>query len=467
MIGSGTLTKQIAGYLVRTGFDALDDDALRATKEHILYTLGTILAGSSAPGIKQALAGARALGGASEESTVLVTGDKLPAASVALVNATMGHSRELDINDDRIAYKSSITVIPAALAVAEKVGKVSGKDFITAVCLGVDLGIRLGLATNPKPVHARAIALGPFAAAAGCGKILGLDDSGMHNALGIAFCRSTVAGNSTVAPSLTKRLGVGFAAQSGVIAASLAVAGFPAAGEVFQGSAGFFQTFYQQEGDYAALLDQLGSRFEIVLVGPKPFPSCRYTHCAVTGCLSLLHKHSIKASDIQEVRVQIGERDMRSVGGWSEEEKKKKRRPEGVVDAQFSIPYTVAATLLSGGLSLEDFTDAKLRSDELLELATRVKMILNPELDHGPMDVKPQVVEIVTRDGKVFSERVMYPKGNPNNPVTSDELVAAFRGMASYAAEPLSADKIDDAVSLVLRLEEVPDVSILTRLLTH
>jgi 2-methylcitrate dehydratase PrpD len=86
----------------------------------------------------------------------------------------MGHSRELDINDDRIAYKSSITVIPAAFALAEKAGKVSGKDFITAVCLGVDLGIRLGLATNPKPVHARAIALGPFAAAAGCGKILKL-----------------------------------------------------------------------------------------------------------------------------------------------------------------------------------------------------------------------------------------------------------------------------------------------------
>ena len=153
----------------------------------------------------------------------------------------------------------------------------------------------------------------------------------------------------------------------------LASADFPAAGEVFQGAAGFFQTFYQQEGDYAQLLDQLGSRFEIVLVGPKPFPSCRYTHCAVTGVLDLVRKHSIKARDIQEVRVQIGERDMRSVGGWSEDEKKKKHRPEGVVDAQFSIPYTVAATLVSGGLSLEEFTDAKLRSEEILDLAARVK----------------------------------------------------------------------------------------------
>jgi 2-methylcitrate dehydratase PrpD len=466
MIGTGTLTKQIAGYLARTGFDALDDGALRATKEHILYTLGTILAGSSAPGIKQALAGAQALSGEANESSVLVTGERLPAASAALVNATMGHSRELDINDDRIAYKSSITVIPAALALAEKAGKISGKDFITAVCLGVDLGIRLGLATNPKPVHARAIALGPFAAAAGCCKILNLDENGMHNALGIAFCRSTVTGNSTVAPSLTKRLGVGFASQSGVVAATLASVGYPAAGEVLQGASGFFQTFYQQEGDYAQLLDQLGSRFEIVLVGPKPFPSCRYTHCAVTGVLDLVRKHGIKARDIEEVRVQIGERDMRSVGGWTEAEKRKKHRPEGVVDAQFSIPYTVAATLVSGGLSLEEFTDAKLRSEEILDLAARVKTILTPEFDHGPMDVKPQVVEIVMGDGKIFSEKIVYPKGNPNNPVTSEELVAAFRVMASYAAKPLSGAKIDDAIALAQRLEDVDDVAVLAKLLT-
>src|SRR3990172_4161263 len=173
MIGSGTLTKTLAEHLARTGYDTLNDDAVQSTKEHILYTLGTILAGSSAPGITQALAGAKALSGPSQESTVLVTGEKLPAASAALVNATMGHSRELDINDDRIAYKSSVTVVPAALATAEKVGNVSGRDIIAAVCLGVGLGIRLGLATNPKPIHARAIPFAPFAATSACGKILG------------------------------------------------------------------------------------------------------------------------------------------------------------------------------------------------------------------------------------------------------------------------------------------------------
>src|SRR5262249_49013311 len=164
-------------------------------------------------------------------------------------------------------------------------------------------------------------------------------------------------------------------------------------------------------------------RLQLVLDVTKFVSRSRYTHCAVTACVNLLHNHSLKGQDVQEIRVQIGERDMRSVGGWTEDEKKKKRRPEGVVDAQFSIPYTVAATLVNGGLSLEEFTDSKLRNEEILDLAARVKLILNPDLDKGPMDVKPQVVEVVTRDGKVLTERIEFPKGNPNNPVMAGELV--------------------------------------------
>ena len=214
------------------------------------------------------------------------------------------------------------------------------------------------------------------------------------------------------------------------------------------------------------LLNELGRRFEIVLVGPKPFPWCRYTHCAVTRSLDLLAKHNFQPSDVAEVRVHIGERDMRSVGGWTQEEKQKKLRPESVVDAQFSIPFTVAATLLNGGLSLEDFTEAKLGGQEVLDLAARVELVLKPELDDGPMDVKPQIIEIMTRSGTIYRERVVYPEGNPNNPVTSEKLIAAFRGMASYAAKQLGSDKIDEAVSTTLRLEESKDVAALTTLLT-
>ena len=177
-------------------------------------------------------------------------------------------------------------------------------------------------------------------------------------------------------------------------------------------------------------------------------------------------RHSIRCDDVSEVRVQIGERDMRSVGGWTDEDKKKKYRPQGIVDAQFSIPYTVAATLVHARLSLAEFTDDKLGSEEILHLASRVKTILNPELDHWPLDVKPQILEIVTRDGKSYSERVDYPKGNPKNPVTSAELVESFRSLAGYAVKPLAQAKIDDAIDFVLGLEKVRDVSHIARFLT-
>jgi hypothetical protein len=77
------------------------------------------------------------------------------------------------------------------------------------------------------------------------------------------------------------------------------------------------------------------------------------------------------------------------------------------------------------------------------------------------------VVEVITRDGKIFSERIEFPKGNPNNPVMAGELVDSFRGMAAYAAKPLSGAQVDDAISLALSLEETADVSTLTKLLTH
>src|SRR5258706_11015495 len=260
-------------------------------------------------------------------------------------------------------------------------------------------------------------------------------------------------------PRFVYRQQHGFASQSGVLAALLATAGFPGAGELFQGKGGYYNFFFNQEGDYDLITDQLGQRFEIVEVGPKPYPSCRYTHPAVTGVLSLIKKHSLRCDDVSEVGVQIGERDMRSVGGWTEEDKIKKYRPEGIVDAQFSIPYTVAATLAHGRLSLDEFTDAKLRSEAILNLAGRVKTILNPELDHWPLDVKPQVLEIVTHDGQSYGERIDYPKGNPKNPVTSTELVESFRAMAGYSVKPIGPAKIDNAIDFILGLENARDVS--------
>ena len=156
---------------------------------------------------------------------------------------------------------------------------------------------------------------------------------------------------------------------------------------------------------------------------------------------------------------------MRSVGGWTEAEKQKKHRPQGIVDAEFSIPFTVAATLVNGRLSLEEFNDANLRNEKILALAGRVTPVLDRELDNWPLDVKPQIVEIVTRNGKCLRQRIDYPKGNPKNPVTSAELVESFRVMARYSARPLTYGKIDEAIDFILHLETKEKAAMMTRFL--
>lgn len=452
-----SITRTIAEHVASCSFDQLDAAAIEATRRHILYTTGTSFAGAGAPGIAQVMQAASELA-PGMASSVFGHGTRLAANGAALVNAAMAHSRELDINDDRIAYKSSVAVVPAAWAVAEALTGVSGRDFLTAVCVGIDLGIRLGLAMEPKPAHARFIALGPIAAAAACAKLMKLDAQGVHDALGIAYCRSTISGNSLASPSLTKRLGAGFAAQAGVVAATLARAGFPASTEIFSGTEGFFQTFYGQEGDHIALLDGLGTRFEIVSVGPKPFPSCRYTHAAVSAALALRAEHGVDARAIRAVRVHVGERDMRMVWGTSEEERRHRIRPQGVVDAQFSIPFTVAAALVRGHLTLEEFTESGLQSPDILALAARLEPVEEPAFDDWPMDVRPQRVELTLADGRVVASRVDYPKGSCENPFTREEVEDAFRAMARFSRK-LSSGAIEDIVAQTRKLDALDNLT--------
>jgi 2-methylcitrate dehydratase PrpD len=452
-----TITHSVARHIVDMRFGTFSEAQVSAAKDHILYTTGTALAGANAPGIAQLRASARRLGDG-DQSTVLVHGDRLPASAAALVNGAMGHARELDINDDRIGYKSSVAVIPAAWAVAQRERPVSGQDLITAVCLGIDLGVRLGLAIRPYPAHGLFNTLGPIAAAAACARLMKLDVTATHDALGIAYCQCTVAGLSLTSPSLAKRLAAGLAAQAGVTSATMAQAGFPATTEVFAGAEGLFQTFFHQEGDHDVLLADLGRRFEIFAAGPKPFPSCRYTHAGVTAALALRAKHRVPTSDIREIHVHIGERDLHTVWGSDERERSRRAAPQGIVDAQFSIPFTVAATLLRGRLTLEEFSAQSLADADILALAARVRPVLTPAFDDWPKNIRPQTVELVLLDGRTLSERVDAPKGSPENRFTTEEVEESFRAMGRYA-QSVPESAIEKFIHGMRNLETLPDVS--------
>lgn len=454
----------VTRHLVETRYEDLPPEAVRATKEHLLDTIGVAVGGSSAPGCQLLLEQMREWGG-KEESSVLVYGGRLPAPSAALVNGTMGHARDFDDNHDIIAYKGSVAAVPAALAVGEPVG-ISGKDFITAVCLGVDLGCRLGLAIKPKPTHAFARALGCYAAAAAAGKALSLDREQMHNALGLAHCEVGVAGMSTAAPSLTKRLGVGIAARAGVSAALLARRGYPAGRDVFHGPTGYYCLYENEEGDSAELVEGLGQRYEIVTLGMKPYPSCRYTHAPVDAAFQIMRENGIKPGDVERVTVRLAPRDYDTVGGGGDKNKEETlRHPRGVVDAQFSAFYTVATAIVKGKVVLEHLTEKGLTDPEILKMADRVTTVPDEALVARDRDVQPQAVEIVTKAGNSHFKRIDYPKGSPQYPMTPQERNDKFWDCINHAAVPIDRQRGQKALDIIENLEALDNVSRLATVL--
>jgi len=456
------ITQTIADYLARTRFEDLPREAVESTKTHILHTLGTIVAGSRAPGIQKVLNCVNDWG-VKEESTVLVYGNKLPAASAALVNATMGHSYHVDMKDDRRSYPTAVSAIPAALAVAEKLGTVSGKELITAVCLGIEMGIRVSLSIKPLQ-QAFVQSLGPLAAATSCGKLLKLDANGMYNTVVIACRRAAVPGITLGEAALNETVGAGFPSQSGVQSALLAAQGFPLTGDFFQGLRNFFQGLYKEDGDLDVLLSDLGRRYEILGSGPKPYPCHRGNHPGITAVLNILQKTKLDPEQISEVTIYVEKRRM----GTFEKNKQNRYRPPDLAEVQHAYPFLVAVALLKGKITLADVTEDAIRDERVLKFAERIKLVYDPklELDQWPMVVKPHVVEVHMRDGRVYSERVEYPKGDPENPFTPDEEEMYFRDLTSFSAKPLGTEKIEKVISLIATMEDVQDAASVCRLLT-
>ncbi len=452
-------------HIVDTRYEDLPSEVVQATKEHILDTIGVVIGGSSAPGCRLLLDEMRDWGG-KEQSSVLVHGGKLPAASAALVNGTMGHARDFDDNHDTIAYKGSVAAVPAALAVAEPL-HISGKEFITSVCLGIDLGCRAGLAIQPKPSHALARALGCYAAAAAAGKALSLSEEQMYNAMGLAHCEVGVGGISIAAPSLTKRLGVGIAARAGVSAALLARRGYPAAKDVFHGPGGYYALYEKREGDLNELVEALGRRFEVVRLGMKPYPSCRYTHGAVDAALAVMQGNGLQPRDVARVTVRLTPRDYETVGSAGNPARQEAlRRPAGVVDAQFSVFYTVATAIVKGEVVLEHLSENGLADPDILDMAQRVSTVLDESLVARDRDVQPQLVEIVTRDGRTYLKRVDYPKGSPQWPMKREERRDKFWDCVSHAAVPIDRRRGQRAMDIIENLETLDTMSALAAILS-
>jgi 2-methylcitrate dehydratase PrpD len=345
---------------------------------------------------------------------------------------------------------------------AEFKGRLSGKDLITSVALGVDMMCRLALATTPgkSPIELgwHLTTLFGFLGVAGtAARILGLDEEGIINAIGIAYHQSCGNSQTVKDGALTKRLGPGFAVKGGITAALLAEKGVTGARNSLEGDYGLYNLYMR--GDYGPdiLREDLGKRFEGMNVGIKPYPCCRGIHPAIDAALSLKNENKIKKEDIKEIIIYVTEAHY-SLLCSPEDAKCNPRNP---VDAQFSIPWGVATAIANNQVTLDDYTETAIKNDVIKGITKKMRI----EKDNGlrrPDKMEPTRIEIRISEGGSYSKVVEHPLGSLERPMTFEDCSRKFRD----CARQLGNEKTDKVIEMVGQLDKLPDIGDLFPLLS-
>jgi len=450
------LAYDLAGNAAKVKYDDLPKDVAEITKKFILDTLATTIAGSSAPGCKSVVDLVKDWGG-KEESTILIYGGKVISGNAALANSMMAHARDFDDTHDVAVLHANASVLPATLAMAERKGGITGRDLITAVATGVDLMCRLGLGVIGQLSWHFSSTIGYFAATIAAGKILDLDEDRLLHAMGIAY--SQCAGNvqCIVDGGLTKRMQPAFAARASILSSILAQNGITAARNIFEGQYGFFPLYHGGKYDRKKIIENLGTEFEGKNLSVKLYPCCRYAHAGIDATLSLVQQNDIRPDDVVEVVAHVTQASYDLVG------KPFKIRESPQVDAQFNLSYTISVAIARRDVFIDDFFEEKIKADtQVLQLAKKVKVVVDQEsIAKG---LTPCVVDIRTKDGKVYSERVEILRGDPRRPVSIEEVAQKFRRCAAFSAKPIPGKNVEEMIRMVSDLETISDVGELVRM---
>ena len=448
------LARCFAGFIVKKSFRDLPKEVVNQTKRCILDFVGVAMAGYSTRLCRVLTEYVYDMGG-SEEASIFGKRLRVPSSNAALVNACMGHAVELDDGHRHGNVHPGVVVIPAAMAAAESV-EADGRSLITSIALGYDLLIRVASAINPahleRGFHTTGTC-GVFGSATAAGKILELDEKGMASALGIAGIQGAgllevVRSGQTVKPLQAAR-----AAQNGVFAASLAREGILGPVTIFEGKSGFCQAM-TEKCDYDKMLERLGETYEIVNAYVKFHASCRHTHSAIDAALAIRERFSIRASTIKAIHVKTYSISLNLTGG--------EYKPSTSSAAKFSLPYCVAVAFARGKAGIEEFSEDVLKDARISELARKVVLEVDPELDSLYPNKRGSIVEVTTKNGACYRYRMDLPRGEPELAATDDQVEDKFRECTSRIWDHEIQEEI---IKTIGKLEELDNVLDLTSLL--
>ncbi|MFM0501428.1 MmgE/PrpD family protein [Paraburkholderia caffeinilytica] len=449
-------TRDLATFAALLQYEDLPRSVIERIKTSLLDSIGCCLYGLTLPWTQRVLAMVDEDGG-KPVASLWRTGRRTSISNAVLVNCTAGHAFELDdIHKESILHPGSIA-IPTALAFADRAGKVSGREAITAMASGYEVGTRVGNAATMslffRGFHPQGTS-GAFVSAATAGRALRLDATAMQHALGIV---GSQAGGLMAAQegAMVKRFHAGRAAQSGVYSALLAKQGFTGIVDVLEAPYGGYLSTYSDAPNAARLTDGLGTEWETAKIGYKPHAAVTSIHAALDALTYIMQSNGLHANDI--MHVDVGVSAMTHVHcAWP-------YRAQGVTAAQMNLYYGLAVTAIDGVAFVAQYHEGRLADPRILDFIARIDACIDPQIEAlGPAFRHAARVSVMTRGGITLTHEIMNRRGSNENPISPREIEIKFQALTESCLSPRDIAQI---IYLCERFDELDDISELLALL--
>jgi 2-methylcitrate dehydratase PrpD len=437
------VTRALARYLVQARYEDLPPAVRREGVRTLVNWVGAAVGGSHHETIDKAVTALAPLSGAAHAG-ILGRSERFDVMNAAFINGVSSHVFDYDDTHLKTVIHPAAPVVPAILAWSEY-RSVTGREFLNALIVGVEVECRIGNAVYPdhydRGWHITGTA-GVFGAAAAMGKLLALSEQQMVWALGLAA--SQPVGFRESFGSMNKSFNPGRAAHNGMTAAILAAASFTSSDRMIEAERGWANTISTRQ-DYDQITGDLGRRYEAALNSYKPFACGVVLHPAIDAAIQLRNQYDPRPDQIDRIELQVNPLVLELTG---------KKAPRSGLEGKFSVYHAVAVALVEGAGGQSQFSDRAVREPAVLALRDRVAPTADRSID--PAQV---VVDITLADGRRLHKRIEHAIGSVQAPLSDDALEAKFLGLVEDILSPPRARQLLDACWRIETLSSAASVA--------
>lgn len=440
-----TISQSLAEFILSVDPEKMPVQAVNAAKTHFIDGMSCMFFGVNSASVKLALKYDRASGAAGDCLFPDEDGYKTSAESCAMLCAMAAHSNDFDDMSISLNGHPSALLVPVVYAAAQKY-KCTGAEMLAAYIAGVETDAILGKifadGGHYKGWNTTCL-IGIFGAVAAAGRIMKLDRGQLANALGIAA--NEASGVKANYGTLSKDLAIGSAARKAMMAAECARLGMDSSADAFEGEFGLLSSLGGVDAEKAKEI--IGSH-ESDFVSPglvmKPYPSCRGNHSGIEAATELSAQFGIGTDDVDRVVCYVDQ---------AAHDTDRYEHPKTPEQAKFSLAFCIGKVMTSGRVTKHDFIGEEIADKAALAFVDKVKIECRPELfTESRFGTE---VRIELKDGRTLSRKVCFPKGDPQNPMSTAEIQQKLRGCLEAA---LGTYRANAAVEVLERFDTLADI---------